>query len=221
MIDCLPIVNNPVQGVQGVQGAFWPTLHSYRPRHARLYAMLCRVCRVHTRGRARKIFFISTITNSLSRDNYPAHPAHPAQPAPFVFYSCAGSIFTPCTPCTLYFLLKNIMKITCGKENVDAFRAEIKAVAPGFYNLAKDLYASGMISGLRGATLETGALSDSPAIEQKAIEQSTTCRQCSHWQRDAIGDGIGIGQCLLNVHPGLVKWPGRESCNKYQPEGAL
>lgn len=108
-------------------------------------------------------------------------------------------------------------KIVCGKENVESFRAEIKAAVPGFYALAKDLYANGFISGLRGATLEFGPFSETTVIEMaSAEEKSRECQQCGQWQRDQVGDGTGIGLCKLNEQPTKVKWPGTEACRKFE-----
>lgn len=39
-----------------------------------------------------------------------------------------------------------------------------------------------------------------------------TCEQCKHWRRDPVGDGTGVGRCLLNVRPFLLKWPGQSAC---------
>lgn len=108
-------------------------------------------------------------------------------------------------------------KIICGKENFEEFRAEIKAALPGFYTLAKDLYQSGLITGLAGATIEPLA---PQSIEQNEIDPlaqnlTPSCKDCTQWQRDKIGDGTGIGLCLLNIRPDLLKWPNREACNQF------
>lgn len=219
MTDCRQTVNNPVQGVQGVQGAFCHTLHRYMPRCARLCAVLCRVCRVYARGRVRKNFFYSiykNTNNALSRESYPAHPAHPAQATPFVLYSCAGYFSHPAHPAQLLILLKKMKKLICGKENVEAFRAEIKAATPDFYTLAKELYTAGMISGLRGATLEYLPLEENMVEEEKPESPQQHCEECRHWRRDKVGDGLGIGDCLRNVRPDLMKWPRREACTQFE-----
>lgn len=115
----------------------------------------------------------------------------------------------------LFLFLKN-MKKYCGKENINEFRGELKAAAPDFYNLAKGLYNSGMISGLRSATLEIGDFTDTTAIEIKEPRANTVvCEECEQWLRDKIGDGTGIGKCLLNVKPTQIKWPQTPSCNKF------
>jgi hypothetical protein len=154
---------------------------------------------------------------------YPAHPAHPAQATLFVGYGCAGYIRALCTPCTLYFFIKKIMKkIICGKDNVESFRSELKAVAPDFYTLAKELYTAGLISGLRGASLECGDFSEQPAITVlEKEENAATCEFCGKWQRDTVGDGTGIGQCLLNEQPTRLKWPGMLACNKFEAATCL
>lgn len=69
MTDCFLNVNNSVQGVQGVQGQILTTMHSYRPRLAWLCVVLCRVCRVTLRARARAIFItnLPVIKTRLAR----------------------------------------------------------------------------------------------------------------------------------------------------------
>lgn len=220
MTDCRQIANNPVQGVQGVQGLFCHTMHSCKPRHARLCALLCRVCRVYTRGRVRKLFFYlpyKYINNTFSRESYPAHPAHPAHATPFIASSCAGYFSHPAHPAQLSSSLKKMKKLICGKENVEAFRAEIKAIAPDFYHLARELYAASLISGLRGATLEFLPLENNGEDddEQKATVQRY-CEDCKQWRRDPIGDGLGVGDCLLMIRPDLLKWPRREACVQFE-----
>jgi len=108
-------------------------------------------------------------------------------------------------------------KIVCGKDNAETFRGELKAATPDFYTLARQLYTSGMISGLRGATLETGLIEEQEIIEPSTTrEVEKTCEDCGQWQRDTLGDGTGIGQCLLNIKPTQVKWPGIPACNKFE-----
>ncbi len=219
MTDYRLNITKSVQGVHSVQGEKSPTLHSRKPRRAWSCGVLCRVCRVLLRACAREIFFsFPYFSKTISHDTPPAHPAHPAQPALFVVCSCAGYNRTPAHPTQLLFLFKKMKNlIVCGKENVEAFRAEIKAAAPDFYNLAKELYSSGMISGLRGATFEHGPFSEQPAatiLENQ--KNAATCDKCGKWQRDTIGDGTGIGQCLLNEQPALVKWPGTLACIKFE-----
>lgn len=105
MTDCCLNVINSVQGVQGVQGRFCPTLHSYRPRAAWLCALLCRVCRVDLRTRARAIYNSTLIIINTSRAYmYPAHPAHPAHAAFHAGYSCAGYFSHPAHPAHSIFL---------------------------------------------------------------------------------------------------------------------
>jgi hypothetical protein len=58
---------------------------------------------------------------------YPAHPAHTF----------------------------NAMKIVIERSNVKEVSGFMKAEMPEFYGLVKDLYAAGMIQGLRGITIET------------------------------------------------------------------
>lgn len=110
-----------------------------------------------------------------------------------------------------------MQKKVSGKENVAEFRDELKAAAPEFYALAKDLYATGLIDGLRGATLEIGPFSEQLPIEVKGKDgKALYCKNCGHWQRDTIGDGTGIGNCLLNVRPSQLKWPRQAACEQIQ-----
>lgn len=222
MTDCCQNATNPVHCVQGVQGRKLPTMHRCKPRKAWLCAFLCRVCRVDLRGRVRDACKTTLpIKVCTSRAYmYPAHPAHPAQAASLVGCVCAGYIYALRTPCTLYFFIKKIMKkIICGKENVESFRAELKAALPDFYTLAKQLYTSGLITGLRGATLEIGDFSEQPyhTVTEEA-ENAATCEICGNWQRDTVGDGTGIGQCLLNEQPTRLKYPGMTACKQFEAQ---
>jgi len=151
----------------------------------------------------------------LTRIYPPAHPAHPAHTLILVVYSCAGYFYLPCTPCTIYLLLKNMKKIVCGKENLKAFTEEFKAATPVFYDAVKELYASGLIPGLRGATLEYLPLSEPMPASTTAFMPEYQCQQCQQWLRDAIGDGLGIGQCLINSRPDLLKWPKQNACKQF------
>jgi hypothetical protein len=121
------------------------------------------------------------------------------------------------TPPTLIIFIKKMQKKVCGSENIKEFRAELKAAAPEFYALAKDLFTSGLIDGLRGATLEIGPFSEQPLIEVKGKDgKALYCKNCGHWQRDTVGDGTGIGVCLLNVRPSQIKWPRQAACEQVQ-----
>lgn len=73
-----------------------------------------------------------------------------------------------------------MMKIVCGKENINEFNRQFKAVAPEFHALAKELHASGLIDGLRGATLEFGDFSVTEPTEQPA---ASYCKACRHWHK--------------------------------------
>ena len=105
----------------------------------------------------------------------------------------------------------------CLKDNVEQFRAEIKATVPEFYTLVKDLYANGMIDGLRSVELEIGAISSTSDHQEIEIQQNkAVCADCGLWVRDKIGDGTGIGLCLLKERPTTVKWPGTDACNRFE-----
>lgn len=107
--------------------------------------------------------------------------------------------------------------IICGEDNVALFRTEFKNKVPEFYNFAKELYSSGLISGLRGASIELIADVTHQQIENEPPAQNFTpcCEQCGKWQRDQVGDGTGIGICLLNIKPSLLKWPKTPACNSF------
>lgn len=110
-------------------------------------------------------------------------------------------------------------KIVCGKENINSFNREFKAVAPGFHDLAKQLHAAGLIDGLRGVTLEVGDFSLQPVIDlqpKPEAEAAKQCQDCGHWVRDSIGFGAGIGECLLNSRPTLLKWPEQAACDLFE-----
>jgi hypothetical protein len=163
----------------------------------------------------------------------PAHPAHPAQTTTIN----ASRIFTPCTtactPCTDHdyqrltnfhtlhnclhtlhkpYLIKKMKKIICGEENVKAFNGQMRELVPEFHSLAKQLHSAGLINGLRGATLEIAPLDPQPVIEQPAPEAKKQCQECAQWVRDPIGFGAGIGECLLNSRPSVLKWPKQTAC---------
>lgn len=89
----------------------------------------------------------------------------------FIFFSN----FTPCTyctPCTLLFYIMFFifhpaqylahpahiiiaMKIVIERSNAKEISGFMKNELPEFHGLVKDLYAAGMIPGLRGITIET------------------------------------------------------------------
>lgn len=47
------------------------------------------------------------------------------------------------------------MKVTVNQANAKAVAGFMKTELPEFHGLVKDLYAAGMIAGLRGITIET------------------------------------------------------------------
>jgi len=168
---------NSVQGVQAVVQAF---VQAY----SHMRRGLCRVCRGFPYVTcARQANNHPTKNKTASRVyGTPAHPAHPAQTT----HRAASRFFAPCTtactPCTTHLIthfFKKIMKIVCGKENVTDFNRQFKAVAPEFYNLAKELHTAGLISGLRGATLEFAPLTEQSAMEPPKAPRH--CKTCGHW----------------------------------------
>ncbi len=107
-------------------------------------------------------------------------------------------------------------KIVCGPENVKEFNGQMKAVAPEFHSLAKQLHAAGLIKGLRGATLEIGPFEQQPVIKQPMPPVPKQCQECAQWVRDTIGFGDGIGECLLNSRPTVLKWPKQTACDRFE-----
>ncbi|MGZ4954128.1 MAG: hypothetical protein ACXV8Q_03360 [Methylobacter sp.] len=107
-------------------------------------------------------------------------------------------------------------KIVCGPENVTDFNRQIKSVAPEFHNLAKQLHAAGLITGLRGATLEIGDFSEPSEPETPKQESPKHCEECGLWVRDTIGFGAGIGECLIDSRPTLLKWPKQTACHLFE-----
>ena len=108
-------------------------------------------------------------------------------------------------------------KIVCGPENVKAFNRQMKELVPEFHAVAKQLHAAGLINGLRGVTLEIGNFL-TPAIvaPQPESEIIRHCQDCRHWVRDTVGFGSGIGSCLLNSRPAVLKWPEQSACVRFE-----
>lgn len=202
---------NVVQGVQGVvQGVVQGQTLTARG--------LCRVCRGFpyvTRARERSAYakiknksriYICTLhtLHTLHRSriscpcdfSHPAHlPAHPAQ--------------------ILFFLIIKIMKWIVGPENARSIQEKLKTELPDFHDLVKQCYAAGLISGLRGLTLETDL--ESPA-QPVAIAQTSAqiCAQCRYFEKDLLGDGSGLGQCEKSVKRSVLLWPGQNACYLFQ-----
>lgn len=107
------------------------------------------------------------------------------------------------------------MKIICGPENVKSFNQQLKAAVPDFHALAKVLYTEGMIDGLRGATLEFNPVL-SPVVESAQPQATKHCEDCGQWRRDTVGFGQGLGTCLINYRPKLMKWPKQTACEKFK-----
>jgi hypothetical protein len=100
-------------------------------------------------------------------------------------------------------------RLICGEDNQAFFRQKLREVLPGFLPELKAMFEAGMIPGLRGAELVIHPASNPLA---KAEDQESACGDCRHYVRDNIGFGDGIGQCLLNLRPSLLKWPGTQAC---------
>lgn len=106
----------------------------------------------------------------------------------------------------------------CTKENSVEFRADLKDYAPDFYLLAKKLYEHGFIEGLRGISLDIGPFTEESTSEtnqpqQVAVEEH--CINCAKFSKDTIGDGYGVGKCLLNIRPDEIKWASTIACKKF------
>jgi hypothetical protein len=76
MPDCCQIASKYVQGVQGVQGQKFSTLHVCKSRHSWFCALLCRVCRVSLYTRARDTFSNSSLNIFSLAYIYPLHTMH-------------------------------------------------------------------------------------------------------------------------------------------------
>lgn len=100
-------------------------------------------------------------------------------------------------------------KIICGEDNQAYFRQKLREVLPGVIPELKSLFEAGMIPGLRGATLVIHP--DSNSVGKKE-DIEAVCGDCRQFAHDTIGFGNGIGQCLKDLRPTLVKWPGTQAC---------
>lgn len=207
------ITLKPVQGVQGVQGKSFYTLHSCNHLHSGPAAFLCRVCRVALYIRAYSAKNHYSIKISIFAYICTLHTLHTLHSLCYACPTAVHGVFTTLHTLHNQYFLKKMKKIVCGEDNLEEFTAEFKKQAPEFYSLAKELFAAGMIVGIRGATLEP--IDNKPkAIEPIATEtKKTTCQQCAQWRRDKAGNGTGIGQCLLNKRPTQLKWPNADSCH--------
>jgi len=109
MIDCFLNVNNSVQGVQGVQGQFWPTLHSYMPRAAWLCVVLCRVCRVNLRACARGVYTTTPhVTQTRLARICTLHTLHTLHRSRYSWLTAVQGIFITLHTLHLLFLIKKI-----------------------------------------------------------------------------------------------------------------
>jgi len=223
MLNSCLIVNNGVQGVQGVQGRNLRTLHSCKPCVAWLCGQLCRVCRVYVHGCARtaKKYQLQK-TKSLARIYRPLHTLHTLHSLTPAWPAAVQGIFRTLHTLHITHFLKKMKKIVCGEENAKAFSQELKTNCPAFFDLAKALYAAGMIPGLRGATLTTGTASEMAELAEQvaansaaAVTEHRTCQQCRHWSMDRAGDGTGIGQCHAD-NAGRLHWPGQIACKRFE-----
>ncbi|MGZ4953559.1 MAG: hypothetical protein ACXV8Q_00485 [Methylobacter sp.] len=82
--------------------------------------------------------------------------------------------------------------------------------------MAKQLHSAGLINGLRGATLEVAPFDPQPVIKQPDPTVKKHCEECGQWVRDTIGFGAGIGECLLNSRPTVIKWPKQTACHLFE-----
>ncbi len=108
-------------------------------------------------------------------------------------------------------------EIICGPENIKTFNQQLKTEFPEFYPLVKALYKKNMIGGLRGAKIITGIQTNTkagPTLKPSKIGQK--CGQCSHFRKDEIGDGSGIGQCSIKARTWKLNMPSSDACQQYK-----
>lgn len=106
------------------------------------------------------------------------------------------------------------MKWIVGPENAKFIQDKLKTELPEFHDLVKQCYADGLISGLRGLTLETDLESSSQPM---ALAQTSAqiCSQCRYFERDRAGDGSGLGQCEKRVKRAVLLWPSQTACHQF------
>lgn len=46
--------------------------------------------------------------------------------------------------------------------------------------------------------------------------QNRVCQECRHWERDTIGDGTGLGACLIDAPRRGLPWPNQDACNQFE-----
>lgn len=54
------------------------------------------------------------------------------------------------------------------------------------------------------------------APRQRRPAKEYCCYECRHWERDTIGDGEGLGECLIKVKRKLLPWPLQIACLKFE-----
>lgn len=107
-------------------------------------------------------------------------------------------------------------KITCGPDNTESFKKELRAALPGVFPFIRGLYDLGMIDGLRGTTLTY--LDEQPKKQevQREPEIIYCCQDCQFFQKDTVGHGMGIGQCEKKVITRKLKYPKLEACEIFK-----
>lgn len=216
MLNCCLIINNAVQGVQGVQGKKSSPLHSLKPtRGAAFSPSVQGVHPTPSRAGARTRTHTPTPAQVHASPLHTLHTLHRprvARPA-----RVQGVHTRLHTLHNTQLLFKKMNKIVCGKDNAAHFNAQLRDRLPAFHALAKELYQHGLINGLAGATLEQCEPTHNPTSDAPhSAASAKICRDCGHWQADSCGDGTGIGHCALNAQPHQLKWPQQTACHHYE-----
>jgi hypothetical protein len=208
------IINNAVQGVQGVQGKKLTSLHSLKPSNgAALRGSVQGVQPIPSRACART----PARTCAHTRTHlYPLHTLHTLHSPRVARVARVQGIRARLHTLHKSITFQKMEKIICGEDNAKAFNAALRQRLPLFHDLAKQLYAHGLIDGLSGATLETTSQAKVQSlVAQTGASLGQICRDCQHWQPDTVGDGTGVGQCGIDAQPTKLKWPQQVACDQY------
>lgn len=107
------------------------------------------------------------------------------------------------------------MEYRAGPDNTKFMQSLLRERLPGFSEVVKKCYQSGLIEGLRGLTIVV----DEPEVDaSEAIPKNPAkfCRQCEFFERDKVGDGSGLGNCLKRVERSLLPWPNQAACHLFR-----
>jgi len=110
------------------------------------------------------------------------------------------------------------MKITCGPENTEEFKKQLKQRFPGVMPLIKSLYTAGMIDGLRGITISPLSAEDEASAndDPEAQEINLKCGDCKNYRYDTVGFGDGIGECKKNIQQRIPINPRTNACALFE-----